>query len=183
MTTSPITLVFLTPLASGHSNVQFTILKNLLFEPRGERQLRMHVIGDAPLWKRVESLPTSPHASVVFHEMAPEDFFHDFQSNANSFLRGPPLSQAYRRGLGMLTAVPLILCPKPKEHLSRVQKIIAVIEDVKPDLFVVDILIHGIGVDAAKKTGVPWVVLSPGPSIDPALAGQPGGRGFWRYPW
>jgi hypothetical protein len=182
-TTPTLTLVFLVPIPHGHANVQMAILHNLLSEPRDDLQLRLHVVGDAPLRKRVESLPTSRHASIVFHAIASDDLFQEVHMNTNSNLRGPPLSQAYRHGLGMLAVVPPLLCPKPSDHLSRFQKVVAVLEDVKPDLFLVDIILHGMGADAAKKTGVPWAVISPGPSIDTALASQPGGRGFWRYPW
>jgi hypothetical protein len=57
------------------------------------------------------------------------------------------------------------------------------LEDVMPDLFVVDLILRGIGADAAKKTEAPWVVISPGPSIDTVLVSQPGGCSFWHYLW
>jgi hypothetical protein len=182
---STLKLVFLTPLAYGHANVQYAILRNLLTEPRpGIQHLHLHIIGDEPQRKRLQSLPTSSHATLTFHPMGEEDIHLKFTAAGGSVhVRGPPLSLTYKRGLSMLTGAPDVMYHKPEAYLSRYRKIVDVLEKVKPDLFVVDLLLHSLGVDAVAKTGVPHVVVSPGPSMDLACPNQPGGRGFWKYPW
>jgi hypothetical protein len=124
-------------------------------------------------------LPTSGHATLTFHPMGEEDIHLKFTAAGGSVhVRGPPLSLTYKRGLTMLTGAPDVMYHKPEAYLSRYHKIVEVLEKVKPDLFVVDLLLHSLGVDAVAKTGVPYVVVSPGPSMDLACPNQPGGREF-----
>jgi hypothetical protein len=176
-------LVFLTPYAHGHSNVHLTIFRHLLREkPRGVSHLSLHVIGDETVRKRLAPLPTSSaHCDLTFHPMATDDYISDFLNDMDT-LRQPPPSFVRKDGLKMFSALVAPTARDPDTFLSRYGKIVKVLEEVKPDLMVVDMLYRALGVDACKTVGVEYVILSPGPTIDFAVMGQPQGRGFWYYP-
>jgi hypothetical protein len=174
-------LAFLTPVAHGHSNIHFTIFKYLLTTARtDDLHLYIHIISDEPQRKRVDALPASPHATITFHAMADEDIHQAFQDG--NLLRGPPLSLAYENGIRSLHIIPDILNPLPSIFLSRVHRVTQLLQDIRPDVFVVDVLIHAIGLDAANKASVPHVTIGPTASIDMSAVTQPGGRGLWKYP-
>jgi hypothetical protein len=174
-------LAFLTPIVHGHANVHFTIITYLLTEPRtDDLYLDIHIISDEPQRKRLNTLPSSPHASLTFHAMGDEDIHQAFHNG--SVMRAPPLSLAYENGIRMLHIVPEIMHPPPSTFISRVHRTAQVLQNVRPDIFVVDVIIHAIGLDAANKAGVPHVVIGPTASLDLCAVTQPGGRGFWKYP-
>jgi hypothetical protein len=180
---STLTIAFITPLAHGHGNVHYAVLRNLMTEARAGTHLHIHVIGDEPQRKRLQTLPASEHAAIHFHPMAEQDYHQAFTSaGGGALVRGPPLSLS-RGGLRTLDPMPEVMLPTAAEYLARYEKIVGVLERVKPDLFVVDIIFNALCMDAVRKTGVPFVVLAPGFSIDTAGPAQPGGRGFWKYPW
>jgi hypothetical protein len=177
-------LVFLTPLAYGHANVHYTILRNLLTERRGGLRLELHVIGDEPQRKRLFALPSSEHTTLRFHPMGDEDMLQHFtESGGSNGVRGPPLSLTRQDGMRVLHAVPSVMYPKPDVFLTRYQKIVEVLQDIQPDIFVVDLFYHALGVDATTKARIPHVILCPVGSMDLSTVSQPLGRGFWRFPW
>jgi hypothetical protein len=182
---STLTIAFLTPIAHGHANAHFAIFRYLLTTPRPDGlYLSLHIISDEPQRKRVLALPTSEHASVTFHPIGDTDMHAEYTTAGGSnLIRSPPLSLFYPRGISMLKSAFNTVSPEPEEYLWRFNRITQILEDVKPDLFVIDLIIHALGLEVAKRTGVPHVVLSPGPSIDHSGASQPKGRGFWKYPW
>jgi hypothetical protein len=172
-------LAFLAPVIRGHANIHFTIFHYLLTEPRtDDLHLDIHIISDEPQRKRFSTLPSSPHATLTFHAMGDEDMHMAFHSG----VRVPPLSVAYRNGIRMMHVISDLLYPPPAVYISRVHRITQVLEDVRPDLFVVDTLIYAMGQDATKKADVPHVVIGPTASIERSAVSQPGGRGFWKYP-
>jgi hypothetical protein len=183
---STLTLAFLTPIIHGHANIHFAILRYLLAARETDGMfLSLHIISDEPQRKRVAALPSSAHASVTFHPMGEDDLLAPIRVPGDTdLLRSPPLSLFYRNGLRSLRDVLDPLFAEPEAHLSRLAAIVGILEQIKPDVFVLDFLLHGLGLDAIRCTGlvIPHVVLSPGPSIDMCGLIQPQGRGFWRYP-
>jgi hypothetical protein len=181
---SALILAFITPLAYGHANVHYAVLRNLLTEARHDTHLRLHVIGDEPQRKRLQTLPSSEYATLEFHPMAEQDYHHAFASaGGGALVRGPPLSLSHKGGLRMLDPMAALMFPEPAEYLDRLSKVVAVLERVKPDLLVIDIIFNALGADAVQRTGLPFVVLAPGFSLDSSGPNQPGGRGLWKYPW
>jgi hypothetical protein len=184
---STLTIAFLTPVIHGHANVHFAILQYLISTPRSDgRFLNIHVISDEPQRKRVADLPSSGHASVTFHPMGNNDLLAAIRSSGGSeLLRTPPLSLFYKQGLSSLPGILRVILPEPEAHLSRLSTIAQILKNLKPDLFVIDMLLHGLGLDALYRANVkiPHVKISPGPSLDLCGNMQPQGRGFWNYPW
>jgi hypothetical protein len=177
-------IAFITPLAYGHANVHYAVLRNLLTEARKDLRIHLHVIGDEPQRTRLQSLPASEHATLDFHPMAERDYHHAFASaGGGALVRGPPLSLARKGGLRMLDPMAALMFPQPAEYVERYHKIVTILERVQPDLLVIDVIFSALGADAVQKTEIPFVILAPGFSLDSAGPNQPGGRGFWKYPW
>jgi hypothetical protein len=143
-------LAFLAPVIRGHANIHFTIFHYLLTEPRtDDLHLDIHIISDEPQRKRFSTLPSSPHATLTFHAMGDEDMHMAFHSG----VRVPPLSVAYTNGIRMMHVISDLLYPPPAVYISRVHRITQVLEDVRPDLFVVDTVVYdpgGVGIEGVR---------------------------------
>jgi hypothetical protein len=161
--------------------VHFTVLNYLLTTPRTNGLcFEIHLISDEPQRARFDTLPTPAHATLTFHALGAEDMYHIFHDG--SVLRAPPYSVMYKNGIRMLSVFRDGLHPSPDRFLSRVHRIVQVVQDVRPDVFVFDIVIHAMGLDAANKAGIAHIVIGPTASVESFSISQPGGRGPWKYP-
>jgi hypothetical protein len=179
---SQLTLAFLTPYIHGHSNVHLTILHRLLtMKPQGVSRLAIHVIGDEPLRPRLASLPVpASHCTLAFHPMGTRDYLEDFVDTKH--LKKPPPTFSNTGSLHIYRDITYVMNREPTEFLSRYSKLLDVLECVRPDMVVVDMLYRSLGVDACRKAGADWVILSPSSSLDFSSLTQPQGRGLWHYP-
>jgi hypothetical protein len=171
-----LTIAFLTPSIHGHSNVHLTILRRFLsVKPEGVSRLALHVIGDEPLRSRLASLPTpAAHCTFAFHTMGTRDYLED-TVNPDRLKKPPGSLKVYRDLMRVMNR-------EPKEYLGRYAKIVEVLESVRPDIVIVDMIYRALGVDACRTAGADWVILSPGPSLDFCSLTQPHARGLWYYP-
>jgi hypothetical protein len=178
-----LTVAFFTPSIHGHSNVHLTILRQLIAEAgTGDHpSLAIHVVGDEPVRKRICSLPSTPHASVTFYAIGDDDLLLRC-SEFKDIYRARPASLFGRGGLDAIRSLGPIVAPPPELYLPRYAGILKVLQDVMPDLFVVDVLYQALGAEAARSAGVRYMLLSPSCSLDMALFEQPLGKGFWKYP-
>lgn len=175
-------IVFLSPCARGHSNIHRTILQFLMHnELPGVSGITLHVAADEPARGHFSDLGSgNGYCSLEFHAIGNTNQLEQFMGNGQESIKKPPPS------LTDLSVIPLaaaIVFPPPEGYLERYSNLRKLLEDVNPDLVVVDMLMRAMGVDACKMAGIDnWVVLSPGPSIDVAVIRQPQARGLWYYP-
>jgi hypothetical protein len=174
-----VVLAFLTHVISGHSNVHFAIFRRLLSLPAGEAPSNIYILSDEPLRKRVASLPRSAHTAVTFCAIDDTDVL----GSVASTFRGPPLSFFTPAGRRVLREhiVPATFL-RPEVYLRRYSRIMAVLQEIKPDLVIVDLLLGTPGFDACTKLRLRYVIEAPVASLDVVRASQPRGRGFWKYP-
>jgi hypothetical protein len=177
-----VVLAFLTHVISGNSNVHFAIFRRLLSLPRAEAPSQIHIIGDEPLRKRVDRLPSSPHTSVTFHVLDQTDVLPSFLSNSDT-LRSPPISFFTPAGIRVFKDlfVPAAML-RPDVYLRRYAQLLSIFQDIKPDLVVVNILLGTPGFDACKTLGLRFIFEAPISSLDVERMSQPGGQGLWKYP-
>jgi hypothetical protein len=182
-----LTLAFFTPSIHGHSNAHLTILRQLLKEAGedGRPSLDIHVLGDEPVRPRIQSLPTAKHASITFHSIGDEDLFLTSTSGVmfhKEIYRVPPSSVFRRGGLDAIRSLSYVFAPSPALYLPRYARILDVLKEVKPALFVVDVLYQPLGADVARHGGFKYMLLSPLSSLDTSLFRQPHGKAYWKYP-
>jgi hypothetical protein len=176
-----VVLAFLVPVLAGHSNVHFAILHRLLSLPISEAPTQIHIIGDEPLRQRIMTLPASDYTRVAFHPLDSVDTLAPFISNSEQ-LRSPPFSPG-PTGLRVLdrALIPVVFL-SPDTFLRRFARTLSILQDVKPDLVVIDVLHGSVGSDACRKLDLRYVRVAPVSSLDMSRATQPGGRSFWKYP-
>jgi hypothetical protein len=177
-----VVLAFLTHVISGNSNVHFAIFRRLLSLPRGEAPSQIHIIGDEPVRKRVDRLPSSPHTSVTFHVLDQTDVLANVGPTSDT-MRGPPLSFFTPAGIRVFqdVVVPLLIF-RPDVYLRRYAQLLSIFQDIKPDLVVVNILLGTAGFDACNALGLRFIFEAPISSLDVERMSQPGGQGLWKYP-
>jgi hypothetical protein len=177
-----VTLAFLTQVMAGHSNVHFAIFRRLLALPASEAPTHIQIIGDEPLRKRVAGLPASVHTRVTFHPLDATDVMGGMSNNVNAALRSPErlgdtgglrvLQRALANNIYLATDV----------YLRRYARVVSILQDIKPDLVVIDIMHNYVGRDACDKLGLRYIIEAPIASLDLARLVQPGGRGLWKQP-
>jgi hypothetical protein len=178
---SLIKLAFLTPVIHGHSNIHWSIITNLLKEKRpGIERLEIHIIGDEPLGRRLAALPESDHCTVTFHCMGEQDIMRNATTMEN--IKRPPPSLMKPRSLWAFASALNFLIYKADEYLSHHAQVIRVLEDIDPDLMVIDMIFSNLGTDACMATGQEHVILSPCPSIDLAMLNRENVSYLCRYP-
>lgn len=172
------TIAFLTPTIHGHSNIALTIIQRL---QSTYPTCDIHVFGDKPLEKRFTQNPE------IFHYIGEADMLQACAARANSNttaenFRTPPISLRRQGALSVISDLGHILAPTPEEYLGRYQKMLQFIQELKPDLLVVDVLYGPLGLDLSITNGVPYVLLSPTASLDVAFFHQPRWEAFWKLP-
>jgi hypothetical protein len=182
-----LTVAFLTPSIHGHSNVHLTILRRLLADAgrQGRPSITIHIIGDETARKQILSLPRAMHASITFHAMGEDDLFMGCVASANvdmNTVRAPPASVFRPGGLDSIRSVAPIVTPPATLYVPRFVRIVEVLKETRPSLFVVDLLYQTLGVDAARNTGVRYMIVAPVCSLDLCQLEQPLAKGLWKYP-
>jgi hypothetical protein len=174
-------LAFLTPVIHGHSNVHLTIYRRLLaLSPAEGAPAHIHILGDEPLRKRVNQLPSSEHTAVSFHALNPADVHAS--GTESTLLRTPPLSAVKPGGMSGLRELLPIMFPPVDVYLHRYARIVEILREIKPDIVVADLLFARLGVDACHTLNLRYAILAPVGSLDISTMTQPGGRGMWKYP-
>jgi hypothetical protein len=172
------TIAFLTPTIHGHSNIALTIIRRL---QSTYTECNVHVFGDKSLGKRFTQNPE------IFHSIGETDMLQACAARATSNttaenFRSPPISLRRKGALSVIAGLGHIIAPAPEEYLGRYQKMLQFIQEMKPDLLVVDVLYGPMGLDLSITTGVPYVLLSPTASLDVAFFHQPRWEAFWKLP-
>jgi hypothetical protein len=178
-------IAFLSPVPSGHSNVHVSVIKRILASRSSEDDpplLALHVISDEPLRERIRALPDSEHTTIAFHALGTTDVFSDITADMSQ-LRVPPLSLVRAGGLQAFTGTFMpTMCPEPGVYLDRYLRLLTILQNIKPDIVVIDIVFASLGRDACNQIGAPFIVQAPISSLDLSLMTQPGARGFWKFP-
>lgn len=175
-----LTIVFVPPCSRGHLNAHHAILRFLMRNQLpGVSRLNLHVASDEPARKVLSDLYAgNEHCSVHFHAIGETDQFDNFMDMSIIKKPSPSLTD-----LSTFTQAAKIIFPCPELYFVRYNNLRKLLEDIKPDLVVLDLVTRTVGVDACKAAGIDnFVLVSPGPSLDLASVRQPQGRGLWYYP-
>jgi hypothetical protein len=177
-----LTIAFLPPVIKGHANVHLATITRLLAMGLDDSpRLHIHVLADAPLRKEVEALPRSSLHSLTFHTLGEQDHILTYTEDGTETMRQPPPSLLRADGLRFFRLLASIISPSPEIYLQHYGKILNILEEIKPDFAVADVLYNS-GVDACIKAGIKYAVMTPFCSLDLARWIQPLGRGLWKYP-
>ncbi|KAJ5153391.1 uncharacterized protein N7482_009869 [Penicillium canariense] len=170
-------ILFLTNNELGQCNVAFAVAEEFL--RRGE--FTVHIGSYSPLAGLVEDLNKRVDCgrSVEFHEiLGPSMTDLAVRSNVGLLFHRPGVKGATQGFQKVATA---IRNWRPSEYHIAYQSCLAMIDKVRPDIVVVDPILH-VGLDACRTAKARVVVLWPVPLKDVVITIQPKAGIFWKYP-
>ncbi|KAH8928011.1 glycosyltransferase family 1 protein [Atractiella rhizophila] len=173
------TILLVTQPDAGQSNVQLALVNELLHLSQSSgSSLSLHLAADpenGKFQRRVAALFSAKQ--VRFHPLSDRHIPSPNEDSFAWFRHGPTTRDTwwYREVCGMIGG-------QKERHVQMVEEVMALIEDLKPDMVVCDQLaIYGI--DACRTKKQKFVVLSPLFMSDVFLVPyQPWLQWLWRYP-
>lgn len=170
-------ILFLTNSELGQCNVAFAVAEEFL--RRGE--FAVHLGSYSPLAGLVDELNKRFDCcrSVEFHEI-PGPSMTDLavRSNVGLLFHRPGVKGATQGFQKVATAIKNW---RPSEYHTAYKSCIAMIEKLRPDIVVVDPILH-VGLDACRTAKARVAMLWPVPLKDVVIAIQPKAGIFWKYP-
>jgi len=165
-------LLFISNAEYGQASIHCSIIKDLL--SRSDQALEIHLLSFPFLQSRVSDLvDASNKNSLQFHPILSAPSYLQKQEEKGA------LSGFIRHGTGFLSSIAsymtigqALLPWTGDEYLKLYHEMSKVIEEVKPDLAMVDVLFAP-AIDACLGTGQKHIILSPTP-----FKGDQGGKNF-----
>lgn len=182
-------VLFLTNSEHGQANVLLAAGHAMLEQ---DPSVEIHFGSFAPIRSTVEAasayaLETCGHKTarpIVFHEvrgltfiecmLKPEFPAWDWLTLSPGFWNTPRLLQIMVQGMFHPWT--------PPEYVEVLRSCLEILEEVKPDLVVLDNAFSP-GVTAAYHLGFRFLLLAPNTIKDFAASVQPWGQAFWKFPW
>ncbi|KAF3390421.1 hypothetical protein F1880_009304 [Penicillium rolfsii] len=172
------TILFLTNSELGQCNVALAVAEEFL--RRGE--LAVHFGSYSPLAALVDEMNNRINCgrSAGFHEIpGPSMTDLAIRSNVGLLFHRPGVKGATQ---GFAKVVTAIRNWRPSEYRIAYESCVAMIEKLRPDVVVIDPILH-VGLDACRTVKPARVViLWPVPLKDVVVALQPKAGIFWKYP-
>jgi hypothetical protein len=178
---APLTITFICTPLSGHANIHLANLTYLLsLPPSASPPLNLHLISEEPTRRRIASLPSSNRHTFTFHAFSDTSFHNERVAHEN-WPRIPPVRPSLARGKWTYGSVAEVIAMPPQTHLAYHDSIVNILNQLKPDLVLADILLLP-ALEACITTDVRWGLLSPGSCLDTYRLQQPKAGAFWRVP-
>ena len=155
----------------GQANVVLATAQALI-----ERGCDVHIASFSPLAPRIEEI-----TGATFHQLHGESMQQALLNHfsvESDLIHGTGVREATR----MYPLLMKVVCVwEGDEYIKGYLSAKKIIEDVKPDIVVVERL-SAQAMDACKKLGRKYVVLSPNTYKETLVAVQPWGYGIWGWP-
>ena len=171
MASHPKKVLFFTNSEHGQANVVLATAQALI-----ERGCDIHIASFSPLAARIEEI-----TGATFHEIHGESMMQALRnhfSEESQLIHGTGVREATRMYPLLMNAVCVW---EGDEYIKGYLSAKKIIEDVEPDIIVIERL-SAQAMDACKKLGRKYVLLSPVTYKETLVAVQPWGYGIWGWP-
>ena len=178
----PPRILFLINEELGQANVCLSLLHSLLIRDSPE----VHLPSWPNLRSRVQeissnaSLITGLNHTVTFHPLPCLGMVKSVYRHVTDSIPGH--GRGFMNAFRVFSDLRLVLSPRStEEYLEIYDRCVEIIEEVRPDLVVLE-PIFAFGFDACKRLDQKYVVVAPNALKDVALFEQPRLAMFWKFP-